>query len=120
MWRALTLLISLAAIPASAEKPQSPASLKDTVILAGSNSANDALSISVQPGAHDVDLYLQVNQDIGKRMEGKLAVTNLLAQTQPEDVAAASIHMGGAGSTRSHYSFAKTLVLTCINQSNVS
>jgi hypothetical protein len=53
--------------------------LKNTVILMGANSANDALSTPVQAGPLTLDLYLQVEKALPNAPQGKLTVTKFQA-----------------------------------------
>lgn len=98
-WAVLVLLLGLA-LPASAEEPQpqpqSSTALKNAVILIGANSANDALSTSVQSGPLALDLYFQVEKALKDAPQGKMTVTNFLAQTPPAAVVETKIGIAGA------------------------
>ncbi|MHB8068946.1 MAG: hypothetical protein ACYDIC_13740 [Desulfobaccales bacterium] len=96
-WVIIFLLLWLGASPVSAV--DAPFVLKTAVILTGANSANDALSISIQPGAHELDLYLQADNALKQPLQGNLIITKFLAQTTPGDVVAATMRLAGASSS---------------------
>ena len=97
-WWVLLALLPVLSLPASAQEQQSqsPAVLKNAVILMEANSANDAITTSVQAGPLALDLSFQVRKAWKDAPQGKLTVTNFLAQTPPATLVETKIGIAGA------------------------